>query len=100
MPCAPYVLLIPLFAAAMAAPAVFVTSNVSKPDPGNLYLVFGTNQALDTLLDRPEVREAGPFRPPFGRMVTTTSAFHAFLVERHYWILPATQMAELCGIER
>jgi hypothetical protein len=72
---------------------------LSDSDPGDLYLVFGSDQMLRTLPDHPGVREIGPYSTRFARMVVLTTEFHGSLVERGYWILPATAFAEICGFD-
>ena len=99
MPHSLLTLSLPLLAAALAAPVSFVLGHVSEADPANLYLVIGTEEVLNDLLQHPDVREVSPYRPPLSRLVTTTPELHASLVIRDYWTLPATALAELCGIE-
>ena len=89
----------PLLAAALGAPMSFVLAHHSQTDPSNLYLVLGTEQNLSDLLAHPDVSQIGPYSPPFSRLVTTTPELHTSLVDRNYWTVPATALAELCGIE-
>ena len=90
---------VPLLAAMFAAPASVLLGHVSDADPADLYLVFGGAQVLDILLTDPGVQEVGPARAPFSRLITTTPEIHASLVDRNYWTLPASTLAELCGID-
>jgi len=84
--------------AAIAGPLSFAISQASKPDPGHVYLIVGSTQTLSAALTLPGVREIGPSRAPFARIVQTSTGFHASLVESQYWVFPATPLAELCGI--
>ena len=93
-----HVLLVPLIAAVLAAPAGFTLSNMSETDPAGVYVILGTTDGLNDLLYHPNVREIGPYRAPFARMVTATPEFHTSLVDRGYWLFPAAAVAEFCGI--
>ena len=90
---------LPLLVAALSAPTGFALENASKEDPADLYLVFGSKGALSDLLDHPDVKEIGPYRPPFSRLVTTSSQLHTSLVDQDYFLLPASVLAELCGVK-
>ena len=90
---------VPLLVAAFGAPAVFILGHAAERDPAHLYLVFGTKPTLIDLLEHPDVREIGPYSPPFSRLVTTPAELHTSLVDQDYWFLPATVLAELCGID-
>ena len=92
-----WLLPLPIVLAALAGPVAFLVAGASDPDPSDLYLVVGRGGTLDRLLAAPEVREIGPYRAPFARIVQTSAGFHALLVDRHYWIYPATPLAAICG---
>ncbi len=89
----------PVLLALLAGPVGFAASQASRPDPSNLYLVIGARQTLDTALNRASVREVGPSRAPFARLVQMPPGFHAWLVNGGYLVLPASALAELCGID-
>ena len=93
----PYVAAIGL--AFLAGPVGFALGKASETDPSNLYLVVASGSALAVVLDRPDVREIGPYRAPFGRFVTIPPDFHTWLVASGYWVFPATALSELCGIQ-
>ncbi|MEM6638112.1 MAG: hypothetical protein AAF667_19760 [Pseudomonadota bacterium] len=89
---------VPIAMATLAGPLIFALNNAAKPDGLGLYLVVGPTQALNSVLDEPQVREIGPYRAPFARIVGTSAEFHASLVAEGYWIFPAASLADLCGI--
>lgn len=88
----------PVAMAVLAGPLIFALNSAAKPDALDLYLVVGRAHTLNSVLDQPDVREIGPYRAQFARIVSTSADFHASLVAEGYWIFPAASLAELCGI--
>lgn len=90
---------VPILLAVLAGPLSFALGSKAIPDESNLYIVVGSTRTLDGILAEPEIREIGPSRAPFARLVYTSSSFHASLVAQGYWTFPATRLAELCGVQ-
>lgn len=83
----------------LAGPLSFALGSNAMPDKSNLYLVVGSARTLDSVLAEPEVREIGPYRAPYARIVQIAPKFHTSLAAQVYWTLPATTLAELCGVK-
>ena len=92
------VTLLSLCLSAAAAPALFVLGQSDEQDANDLYLLVGTGGTLDITIRHTDIREIGPYRAPFGRIVTASPAQHAQLIRNNHWIFPATRLAEICGI--
>ena len=88
-----------LLLASAAGPVGFAASHASKPDPSALYVIVGTDQTTSAIIASWGLREIGPYRAPFARLIHAPAEVHASLVENAYLIFPATPLAELCGIQ-
>lgn len=85
--------------ALVSGPVAFIASQSNTPDPLNLYLVVGVQDAMDADLRRLGVVEASPYRAPFARLVQASPAIHPKLVALGYWTLPAGALAAICNTE-
>lgn len=83
----------------VSGPMGFALSSHGNVDDAGLYLVVGTAPMLDRILVEPGIQEIGPYRAPFARIVHTSQDFHPSLVADGYWTIPATRLAELCGVQ-
>jgi len=93
------VILLPFIAALLAGPAAVVISGLAQPDPAGLYLVIGPGSALEGVLAQAGVHEVGPYRAPFGRVVTSAADMHPALADQAVWVLPFSAFAEFCGFD-
>lgn len=93
------IIALPLVAALLAGPTALVLSQSSERDPGDLYLAIGSNRSMTALLNQPDIREIGPYRAWFGRVIAANPKVHESLVSDAYWIFPFSAFAKLCGIE-
>lgn len=86
-------------ATVVALPALFTM--LGEPDPADIYLVlelwnFG---GIAEAMTRAGAQELGPERPPLARMVWADPAALQVLVQTGLWVVPASALSEMCGID-
>ncbi len=91
--------LVPVVMASMAGPLALAANSVSERDHSDIYLLVGTSAALARIEAMPGIREIGPYRAPFARMIQARPDIHVELVRSRYWVIPASVLAEICGLK-
>ena len=86
--------------AALSGPFAYAASNLSRTDPSDVYIIVGFKHDLNSALEHDDVREVGPYRPLLARMVQVPEATHVWLVEKGFWVFPATALAKLCAVDQ
>ncbi|SEN67193.1 hypothetical protein [Palleronia pelagia] len=84
-----------------AGPVASVSAKAGVPDPAGIYLVVGRGTGSDASagLMSHGVRELGLSRAPFGRLVVASPDQHRLLNQNGYLVLPASFLAEICGLQ-
>lgn len=86
--------------AILAGPFAFAASYLGKPDPNELYLVFdfGLGGSVRSDVIATGARAVGPQRGILAEMFHAPPGAFETLVAAGYVVLPAGQLAALCGV--
>ena len=90
----------PLVFASVAAPAALLAGQAGQRDAANIYVMIGTPrlEGVREIIASSYLREIGPERAPFARMIYADPVTHTQLIRRGFWIIPASTLAALCGL--
>lgn len=85
----------------LGSTASLAVSASGQPDPYDIYIVIATPADADALAppEQGRLREIGVVRAPLSRMVWADTSAHKSLVQSGFWVLPASRLAALCGVD-
>jgi len=85
----------------LVGPFAFFTSQIGRPDPGDLYVIvdIGGKDGTTRAAIASGAAIVGPTRAPLATMIHAPQPVWARLSQAGYLLLPAGAVAAICGID-
>lgn len=86
----------------LSGPVAFLSSKAGKQDTAGIYLILTPPFAQSEVAEKIQqagARDIGVLRSPLSRMIKADATAHASLVASGAWVLSASDLAEICGVQ-